>query len=177
MFDRWSQLGCLGALSAPLMVVVMGCSRKEAAPTPQPAPSIVATAPAPQAAQPAAKPPIATAEGQTPGSRIEVTELKRSAGGTVTLKFTWINESDRGGVIELANGTTVASLIDPVGKKKYFVALDSESKCVCSGNVVATGPRTRQNVWAKFPAPPDDVERISVVIPGFAPMDDAPLGR
>ena len=36
---------------------------------------------------------------------------------------------------------------------------------------------SRANHWAKFPAPPDDVERISVLVPQFAPMDEVPLGR
>jgi hypothetical protein len=38
-------------------------------------------------------------------------------------------------------------------------------------------PGGRVNLWAKFPAPPDDVNQITVVVPKFQPMDDVPLSR
>src|SRR5436309_1574504 len=38
-------------------------------------------------------------------------------------------------------------------------------------------PSARLSLWAKYPAPPDNVAKISVIIPHFAPMDDVPLGR
>ena len=64
-----------------------------------------------------------------------------------------------------------------MGKKKYFVARDSENKCVCSQKVHDISKGSRANLWAKFPAPPDDVPRISIVIPHFSAMDDVPLSR
>ena len=30
---------------------------------------------------------------------------------------------------------------------------------------------------AKFPAPPDSVQKIGVVVPHFIPMDDVPISR
>jgi hypothetical protein len=30
---------------------------------------------------------------------------------------------------------------------------------------------------AKFPAPPDDVQKIGAAIPHFLPLDDVPLSR
>ena len=38
---------------------------------------------------------IASADGEQPGTRVEVTELKRTSGGTVNLKFVVINDSDK----------------------------------------------------------------------------------
>ena len=67
-------------------------------------------------------------------------------------------------------------LIDPEGKKKYFVARDSEGKCVCSA-FVPLKPGERVNHWGRFAAPPETVERLTVVIPPFAPMDDVPVSR
>ena len=66
-------------------------------------------------------------------------------------------------------------LIDPVGKKKYFVARDSEKKCVCSTGIKDIAPGASANLWAKFAAPPLDVQKVSVVIPHFSPMDDVPI--
>jgi hypothetical protein len=130
-----------------------------------------------------AAPVLATAEGEQPGVRAEVTELKRASGGTINLKFVIVNESDgsfdsrsrlMGEEYASVDGIT---LIDPVGKKKYFVVRDTEKHCVCSRNVNNVGKKSRSNLWAKFPAPPEDVQKISVTIPHFQPMDDVPISR
>lgn len=179
-------------------IAFLGCSKPGSAPpAAQPAatpaataaaaaPTAAATAPeAPAAARPAA---IATADGETSGLRAEVTEFKRTSGGTVSLKFTMINDSaeeasfgytfgDPAHSIADFGGIGGLHLIDPVGKKKYFVARDSEGKCVCSQKVADIPRGSRANLWAKFPAPPDDVRQISIVIPHFTPMDDVPLSR
>jgi hypothetical protein len=165
------------AAGAAAIAATLGCSREPAPPTPAATPVAAAPAATPAAPAVAAAPaasPLATADGAQPGLRIELTELKRSSGEKVNLKFVLVNDSATFVTVELANVNNVVSLIDPVGKKKYFVAM-SEGTCVCSANVVAAGPRTRTNVWAKFPAPPGDVQRISVVVPGFSPMDDVLL--
>ncbi len=140
-------------------------------------------APAPAPAALPATPVLATAEGETPGSRIEVTELKRVSGDTVMLKFTLINESDS----KLGFSNNFASkefenydygtiggvhLVDAVGKKKYLVIRDTEKLCVCSKKLTDLDPKSRINLWARFPAPPTTVEKIGVVIPHFSPMDD-----
>jgi hypothetical protein len=184
-------------LSSVLIVAAVGCARQEppaplavtaagAAATDDPV-AIAAPAPAPgPAAQPAPRASLATAEGSTPGLQAELTELRRSSGGTVTLRFTVVNAT--GSVANLSSladlqdltaaGARIGGvhLIDPVGKKKYFVARDAENACVCSGApVIMQGASA--NLWAKFPAPPEDVQRISVVLPGFSPMDDVPISR
>lgn len=150
------------------------------------APTAAAAAPeVPAAARPAA---IATADGETSGLRVEVTEFKRTSGGTVSLKFTMINDSaepvsfgftyvDPAWSGKDSGGIGGVHLIDPVGRKKYFVARDSENNCVCSQKVADIPKGSRANLWAKFPAPPDDVQQISIVIPHFTPMDDVPLSR
>lgn len=189
--------------ASPVLLVVgiafLGCSRPEPAPPAAhpaaspaaPAAPVPSSAPAaPPAAPPAAAGPaaIATADGEASGVRAEVTELKRTSGGTVSLKFAIINDSDKPvsfgyNFVDRAHenddfgGIGGIHLIDPVGKKKYFVARDSENKCVCSQKVADIPKGGRANLWAKFPAPPEDVPRISIVVPHFSPMDDAPLSR
>ena len=153
-------------------------------------PSATSQAPAP-AGQPApqtpqAKPALATSDGETPGARVEVQELKRVSGGTVMLRFTMINDGDKTlnvgydfGAGSTSDIGTVGGvhLIEPVGKKKYLVVRDSESKCDCSRGVKDVAAKSRANLWARFPAPPDNVEKIGVVIPHFSPMDDVPLSK
>lgn len=182
-------------------IAYIGCSGQDPAPPPASpkasprAPASIPVGAPTTAASPAPPPPaaaraaaIATADGETSGVRAEVTELRRASGGTVSLKFAMINDSEGAvsfGYTFVDSGHGVADyggiggihLIDPVGRKKYFVARDSESKCVCSQKVADIPKGGRANLWAKFPAPPDDVPRISIVIPHFSPMDDVPLSR
>lgn len=131
---------------------------------------------------------IATADGEKSGTRVEITELKRLSDNTLNLKFAVINDtddnfgfgydygdSDQGA--KDYNSIGGVTLIDGTNKKKYFVVRDTESNCVCSRGLKPISAKSRGNVWAKFPAPPDDVQKISIVIPHFGPIDDAPISR
>ena len=65
-----------------------------------------------------------------------------------------------------------------MNKKKYFVVRDSEKNCLCSQAVddVKEGGG-RVTLWAKFPAPPPEVQKITIQIPHFQPIDDAPISQ
>jgi hypothetical protein len=129
---------------------------------------------------------LATAEGENPGTRIEVQELKRTSGGTVMLRFAIINDGDQPlkfgydfadrGTKDFANVGGIY-LLDPAGKKKYLVVRDSQGNCDCSKGLKDLAVKRRVNVWARFPAPPDKVEKIGVIVPHFPPLDDVPIGR
>lgn len=176
------------------LTAVSACTKAEstaspttaAATTPEPSSS----AAAPPAAAASTAPPagsagsaIAVAEGEQSGVRAEVTELRRSSGGTVNLKFTLINDSSESvgfgyDFVEKNKGygdIGGVHLIDQNAKKKYFVARDSEGNCVCSREQKDLPPGEKRNLWAKFPAPPPDVKTISIVIPRFSPLDDVPV--
>ncbi|HEV7570828.1 MAG TPA: hypothetical protein VGQ21_04960 [Thermoanaerobaculia bacterium] len=186
------------------IVVALSCAKKEAttttqaaAPVPETTSSAATTSSgAAPASTPAVAPPaaattssgIAAADGEKPGTRVDVMELKRGSGGTVTLKMAFVNDSDKAigfgynfadpdHQIRDHGSIGAVQLVDPVGKKKYFVARDSEGKCVCSTNIPDVAPHSRLSLWAKFPAPPDDVQKISIVIPHFQPLDDVAISR
>jgi hypothetical protein len=186
------------------VLLILSCAKKEPATsdTVAPAPATTSStattssAPPPASSAPAAAPPvaattssgIASADGEKPGTRVDVAELKRGSGGTVTLKMAFVNDSDKalGFGYDFGDpdhhigdyGTIGAvQLVDPVGKKKYFVARDSDGKCVCSTKIPDLAPHERLSLWAKFPAPPDDVQKISIVIPHFQPLDDVTISR
>jgi hypothetical protein len=166
-----------------------------AAPVPQPAPTSppasaasAASPPASAAPAPASSSTIATSDGESPGTRVEVTELRRGSGGVLSLKFAMINDSDKSigfgyhfgspdNEILDFNSVGGVTLVDPVAKKKYFVVRDTEKKCVCSSGLHDVIKGSRLNLWAKFPAPPEDVSKIGIVIPHFAPMDDVPISK
>jgi hypothetical protein len=157
-------------------------SQPPAPTTPVPA----TTSSAPAAAAPAGV--IASTEGEKPGVKIDITELKRSSGGTVNLKFVLANNSSAkvdmwghflgdGSINSDYKGVGGIHLVDPVNKKKYFVVRDSEQKCMCSTEVADVQPGTKVNLWAKFPAPPPDVQKITIEIPHFQPIDDVTISQ
>lgn len=158
----------------------------------QPAPPAQAKAeapvPAPSTPAPSTAPVIASADGDTPGHKVEIHELKRTSGDTVTLRFSMNNGSnkdivfnynfvEKGKDVPDFNSIGGVHLIDPVGKKKYFVVRDTENEPSCSKGLKDLAPGGRLNLWSKFPAPPEGVQAISVVVPHFGPMDDVPISR
>lgn len=155
--------------------------------TKSPASGSVPNAPAAAPAAPAAV-VIATGDGEKAGTRVEITELKRSSDNNLTLKFALVNDGpdklsfgydygDEGNHIKDYDSIGGVNLVDNAGKKKYFVVRDTENNCLCSRGIKDVSPKSRANLWAKFPAPPDDVQKISIVIPHFGPIDDVPISR
>ena len=124
---------------------------------------------------------VLSAESQQPGARIDIKDLKRDEGGTVTLRFQLTTEDQRTfGECDLrdigANCGEVngVHLIDAVNKKKYLVVRDANRACLCSGfKGLAKGQRA--NLWAKFPAPPEGVRKVTVIVPGFEPIEGVPI--
>jgi hypothetical protein len=127
--------------------------------------------------------PIATTDGETPGLSIQVQELK-VVSGALMLEFTLKNGSDQGvdlySTMSGSEGQSVDGiyLIDVPGKKKYFVVEDTDNHCLCSRTINRNvAPNGSEAFWAKFPAPPDSVQKIGIVVPHFIPMDDVPISR
>lgn len=194
MFKLKSKHLVSGGLSMLLGLSLAGCSKQEEKPTTGEAPRSGGSPQGQNTASPtpattlASAPAIATADGETSGVRAEVQELKRGSDNTLTLKFSIVNNSDKNlgfgydfgdeaNHIKDYDSIGGVTLVDGANKKKYFVVRDTESNCVCSRGVKDLKPQTRANLWAKFPAPPDDVQKIGVVIPHFGPLDDVPISR
>jgi hypothetical protein len=108
-----------------------------------------------------------------PDVHIEVTELKRTSGGTVTLKAMIVNESDK---TFNPSATHSIYLLNTTNKLKHTVATDGKGGWLCSRSrgVKAKG---RSELWAKFAAPPEDVTVLTVVVPKFAPLEDVALSN
>jgi hypothetical protein len=137
--------------------------------------------------------------GSVDGGRVRfiLTELQRS-GATVILnarlekvdpsapKLQVANTFDDGEFQELENGATEpadvfdgVALIDPVGKKKYFVARDETNSCVCSNNLSAAFVSTEAPVelTATLAAPPPGVTKVDLVVPNFGTLHDVALAN
>ena len=127
---------------------------------------------------------VLSAEGETPDVRVEVRDLKRGDGDTVTLRLRLINES--GGTFEAScemrepyanddcGAFSGAYLLDAANKKKYLVVRDTEGKCICSG-VDNLEDGKKMNIWATYPAPPADVTEMTVIVPLFEPIEGVPI--
>jgi len=117
-------------------------------------------------------------EGEKAGTKIVVRGLKRDDGGTVTLRFQVVNDSNVSHPMYQLIGNSLdghAHLIDAANKKKYLVVKDSSGKCECApirDNVDKGSP---VNLWVKFPAPPESVQKVTVVVDGFEPVESVPL--
>ena len=126
---------------------------------------------------------IASTDSDWPDVTVDVTELKRTSGDTLTLKFAINNGSgkdvdfgyDFGTGTGDFNSIGAVHLLDVANKKKYFVVRDSEGACLCSRGLKSVTPGAKLNLWAKFPAPPVNVSKISIEIPHFIPIDDVPI--
>lgn len=184
-------------LAVVLAVLAVSCSKTETAKTastPANSPAQVApVAPAPATAttplQPATAGAIASADGEVAGTRVDVRELKRTSGGTLNLKFVLVNGSPKDLHVYSAwlgdasltkdsyRNVSGIHLIDPVNKKKYFVVTDAEKNCVCSTDVGDPKAGASVNLWAKFPAPPPEVQKVTIEIPHFQPIDDVPISQ
>ena len=119
-----------------------------------------------------------TGEGERAGTRIIIKDIKRDDGGTVTLRFQMTNEEEKPEDIYQILGGYLPDrvhLIDAANKKKYLTVKDASGKCLCTeikGNI-AKGNAV--NLWAKFPAPPATVQKVSVVVSGFEPVESVPI--
>ena len=117
-------------------------------------------------------------EGEKAGTKIVVRGLKRDDGGTVTLRFQVVNDSNVSHPMYQLIGNSLdghAHLIDAANKKKYLVVKDSSGKCECApirDNVDKGSP---VNLWVKFPAPPESVQKVTVVVDGFEPVESVPI--
>ena len=174
---------CFLLLASLTGVWLLGCSSSgssTAAPTPTPVPAPAAAA-APQPATTANTSALST-QGEYPGIEVAIQELKRTS-STLTLKLVMTNHSNQSFPTYYyffetgAHSVDGIHLIDPIGKKKYFVVRDADGACVCSREVQAIAPGGQSVLWAKFPVPPDDVQKITIEIPHFPPFEDVAITR
>jgi|GEM_PF-186184 len=124
-------------------------------------------------------------EGEIPGIKVDITELKFSD-GVITLRFVMINESDQKldfGYKFGARGNdynTMADvyLLDPVGSIKYDVGRDANGRPLCSVGLNPLAPKGRIKLWVKFLVPQDKAPaKMTVVIPHFEPIENVGVSR
>jgi hypothetical protein len=141
---------------------------------------------------PADEPPadtLATVEGQPPFASLEIVDLRRVE-DTVTLEFVMVADDsasttpvrdlfaapmDQGGTEERRISVSGVTLVDQVNRKRHLVLRDTEGACLCTRFEGYVDANLRYPQSAQFAAPPDDVDRMTVQVPGFPAIDNVPL--
>lgn len=168
--------------------------------TPSP-PSGAPTEPAPPgaAAPPVAAPApgggaaaVATQESDVAGVEAAILEVKRAGADTVTVRWQYRNKTAE--QKELIKSLTYivntweyglaaeAYLVDPVNRKKYLVVKDAQgfplaAKVEPTSYSLMLAANQTLTTWAKFPAPPENVLKISVYVPRVPPFEDVPISK
>ncbi|MCJ1677851.1 hypothetical protein MTF65_10950 [Streptomyces sp. APSN-46.1] len=172
------------AISAALLLTLAGCGEDGQAKTSPSAPPVKSATPSagsqPQASssQPSAPPQIiATAKGEA-GIVLDINSAARDAGGFITVSGQIKNTGDkpfgntaawRGNELK-ASGVSMAgvTLVDKVGKKRYYVLRDTDGRCLCTTGVVIIEAGQSVPFFAQFPAPPATTSEVEFNFPTFA---------
>jgi hypothetical protein len=110
----------------------------------------------------------------------ELVECKRED-GQLSIKMRLVNTSDKDVRITPITNRNYDAYYLTAANKKYFVLRDSEKTPLAvqpdgSGNVYATVQKGGSwTWWAKYPAPPADVKKISYYTPITPPFDNVPI--
>ncbi|MBT2404732.1 MULTISPECIES: hypothetical protein [unclassified Streptomyces] len=120
---------------------------------------------------------IATAKGPA-GVVLEINSAERDQDGYLTvsgqLKNTgsqaFVRTSEWNGVEKNASPASVAgaTLVDSVGKKRYYVLRDTEGRCACTTGLSRIAAGESVPFFAQFPGPPTTTTEVVFGLPTFA---------
>jgi hypothetical protein len=141
-----------------------------------------ASTPSQRSSQPAPSKVIATVPTNQPGLVMELNDLRRGQGDVVTARFTIVNQGSQTGHVQFmfppGNNEFVHSyLLDGVNHKKYLTLLDANKDCLCSKVSGQIESGERLSYFASFPAPPDSVNSVQVVIDGCQAIDNVTIAK
>lgn len=113
---------------------------------------------------------------------VEFKEARLTSGGTITLKFKYSNNGSepidisRAGKYDHDDVIEHVYFVDTANNKKYLVVKDNEGKPLGTNlKYFVLGAGESKNAWAKFPAPPEGVETITLYLPGAPPIEDVTI--
>lgn len=126
-----------------------------------------------------AEEPIAELKGSD-GLLLQITSAARDSGGFVTVNGTLKNDGAKSIVVPsalsgneteiLRNGRSLggATLIDPEGKKRYYVLRDTEGRPLTTTGFSTLKAGAALAVFMQFPAPPANTAEVEFQLPTFA---------
>lgn len=173
------------AVAAGLAVGVAGCGGGGGGDDKKPETS--SSAPRSEGSDPSAQEgradtPMAELRGPD-GLVLQIGSAKRDTGGFVTVSGELKNEGARtvtlpaqlsGNETEIIrNGRSLggATLVDPEGKKRYYVLRDTDGRPLTTTGITSVKSGATVPVFMQFPAPPEGTDDVSFQLPMFAPAD------
>ena len=127
--------------------------------------------------------PLATIQGNIEGIHIDILSLKRGEGNMLTLRVAFVNESGapvKDAVFPGMDGSGWrVSLVDYQAKKKYGIIDFDDGTCLCTTKLIynADFEPGRKVLWAKFRAPPESVQKITLLAGNGEPVEGLPITR
>ncbi|MEE1927801.1 hypothetical protein V1J52_06280 [Streptomyces sp. TRM 70351] len=110
---------------------------------------------------------------------IEIHSAVRDSGGFVTVDGTLTNTggktfnynrwSSPENALRSKSSISGATLIDPVGKKRYMILRDTDGECLCSTGLTNIKSGESRSIYAQFPAPPASVNEVELHLPSMSP--------
>ncbi|MFB6526986.1 hypothetical protein [Streptomyces sp. NPDC056399] len=181
---RYARSGLVAFAVASVALLAVGCGAEDKplankpAATTRPSQSNQAGQEQPSAEAPAEV--LTTLRGQK-GLELAINLVERDAGGFLTVKGQLKNTSDTGTivpsrlsgdeteVVKHGNSLGGATLVDGVGKKRYYVLRDTDGRPLTTSGLSTIGAGQGIPVFLQFPAPPASTAEVSFQLPTFEP--------
>ncbi|WP_223838709.1 OmpA family protein [Nocardiopsis deserti] len=116
--------------------------------------------------------------------QLDVYALENIGEGRIRLRFGVTNDSDASfllysglGVPDNPQEASGITLLDPINRKRHLNYEKNDGSCLCSptgGNIA--GGETLE-MWIIYPAPPTDVESMTITTPLTPPLLDVPISQ
>ncbi|MFF9848912.1 hypothetical protein [Streptomyces litmocidini] len=115
------------------------------------------------------------------GLQLAITSAERDAGGFLTIKGRLSNAGESGSAVPaqvsgdetevVKHGTSLggATLVDSVGKKRYYVLRDTDGRPLTTTGLGVLKANDATDVFLQFPAPPANTTEVSFQLPTFEP--------
>ncbi|MFI2733024.1 hypothetical protein [Streptomyces sp. NPDC018711] len=115
------------------------------------------------------------------GLQLAINSVERDAGGFLTVKGRLSNAGESGSAVPaqvsgdetevVKHGTSLggATLIDSVGKKRYYVLRDTDGRPLTTSGLGVVSAGDSVDVFMQFPAPPASTTEVSFQLPTFEP--------
>ncbi|MFB7588124.1 hypothetical protein [Streptomyces sp. NPDC056169] len=166
-----------------MALLVAGCGAEEKPKADKPAATTAATQKTQAEQTPSTEVPtetLAVLKGQK-GLELSINSAQRDSGGFLTVKGHLKNTSDsavalpsqmRGDeneVVKHGNSLGGATLVDSVGKKRYYVLRDTDGRPLTTTALDIFSAGETAEVFMQFPAPPATTTDVSFQLPTFEP--------
>ncbi|MFF5702256.1 hypothetical protein ACFY7H_07105 [Streptomyces sp. NPDC012794] len=172
--------GATAAVAAVLALTLAGCGGggddKPKSPEKPASPPAQGAAASNKGPSPEPTEVIATLSGEA-GMSLVINSVRRDSGGFVTVNGqiknagsqSFTRTSDWRGIELKGSGESVAgaTLVDKVGKKRYYVLRDTESRCLCTTGISSVDAGKVVPFFAQFPAPPASTSEVEFSLPTF----------